>query len=89
MQRKCLSEEKFMEAKFGDGGVRNCANSHFSNQNRQDAISRVPAVQESVTNLSLLFGFCAAYMLSYRGLQMEWWAAVTLVAITSQPALLM
>ena len=50
MQRKCLSEEKFMEAKFGDGGVRNCANSHFSNQNRQDAISRVPAVQESVTS---------------------------------------
>jgi len=26
----------------------------------------------SVTNLILLFGFCAACMLSYRGLQMEW-----------------
>jgi len=33
----------------------------------------------SMTNLSLLFGFCAAYMLSYRCLQMEWWAAVTIV----------
>jgi len=43
----------------------------------------------SVTNLSLLFGFCAACMLSYRYLQMEWWAAVTVVAIPSQPALLM
>ena len=32
----------------------------------------------SVTNSSLLFGFCqcAACMLSYRCLQMEWWAAV-------------
>jgi len=29
--------------------------------------------------LSLLFGFCAACMLSYRCLQMEWWAAVTVV----------
>jgi len=43
----------------------------------------------SVTNLSLLFGFCAACMLSYRCLQMEWWAAITVVAIPSQPALLM
>ena len=40
----------------------------------------------SVTNLSLLFGFCAACMLSYSYLQMEWWAAVV---IPSQPALLM
>ena len=30
----------------------------------------------SVTNLSLLFGFCAACMLSYRCLQMEWWANI-------------
>ena len=43
----------------------------------------------SVTNLSLLFGFCAACMLSYRCLQMEWRAAVTVVAIPAQPALLM
>ena len=43
----------------------------------------------SVTNLSLLFGFCAACMLSYRCLSMEWWAAVTIVAIPLQPALLM
>jgi len=43
----------------------------------------------SVTNLSLLFGFCAACMLSYRCLPMEFWAAVTVVAIPSQPALLM
>jgi len=39
--------------------------------------------------LSLLFGFCAARMLSYKCLQMEWWAAVTVVAIPAQPALLM
>ena len=37
----------------------------------------------------LAFGFCAACMLSYRCLQMEWWAAVTIVAISLQPALLM
>jgi len=43
----------------------------------------------SVTNLSLLFGFCAACTLLYRCLQMEWWAAVTVAAIPSQPALLM
>jgi len=43
----------------------------------------------SVTNLSLLFGFCAACMLSHRCLKTEWWAAVTVVAIPSQPALLM
>jgi len=41
----------------------------------------------SLTNLSLLFGFCAVCMLSYRCLQMEWWAAMTVVAIPSQPAL--
>jgi len=43
----------------------------------------------SMKNLSLLFGFRAACMLSYRCLQMEWWATVTVVAIPSQPALLM
>jgi len=43
----------------------------------------------SVTNLSFFFGFCAAWMLFYRCLQMEWWAAVAVVAIPSQPALLM
>ena len=43
----------------------------------------------SVTNLSIPFGIGAACMLSYRCLQMEWWAAVTVVAIPSQPALLM
>jgi len=42
----------------------------------------------SATNLSLFFGFCTACMLAYRCLQMEWWAAVTVVAIPSQPALL-
>ena len=31
----------------------------------------------SVTNLSLLFGFCAACMLSCKCLYMKWWAAVT------------
>jgi len=43
----------------------------------------------SVTNLNLLFRFSAACMLSYRCLKMEWWAAVTVVAIPSQHALLM
>jgi len=43
----------------------------------------------SVTNLSLHFGFCASCMLSYRCLQMEWWATVTVVAIPLQHALLM
>ena len=42
-----------------------------------------------VTNLSLLVGVCAACMLAYRYLQMKWWAAVTVVAISSQKALLM
>jgi len=32
---------------FGVGGGRNYDNSQFSNQNRQDAISRVSAVQNS------------------------------------------
>jgi len=38
-----------MEAKemIGDGGGRKYANSQFSDQNRQDAISRVSAVQNS------------------------------------------
>jgi len=39
--------------------------------------------------LELAFWLCAACMLSYRCLQMEWWAAVTVVAIPSQTALLM
>ena len=42
-----------------------------------------------VTNLSLLVGVCAACMLAYKCLQMKWWAAVTVVAIPSQKALLM
>jgi len=33
--------------KIGDGGGRKYANSRFSDQNRQDAISRVSAVQNS------------------------------------------
>ena len=40
----------------------------------------------SVTNLSLLFGFCAACTMSYRCIQLNWWAAVTVIAIPSQPA---
>jgi len=42
-----------------------------------------------VTNLSLLVGVCAACMLAYRCLQMKWCAAVMVVAIPSQKALLM
>ena len=42
-----------------------------------------------VTNLSLLVGVCAVCMLAYKCLQMKWWAAVTVVAIPSQKALLM
>jgi len=42
-----------------------------------------------VTNLSLLVGVCEACMLACRCLQMTWWAAVTVVAIPSQKALLM
>jgi len=42
-----------------------------------------------VTNLSLLAGVCAACMLACRCLQVKWWAAVTVVAIPSQDALLM
>jgi len=38
--------------------------------------------------LNLLFGFCAACVLSYRCLQMEWWAVVTVIVIPSQPVLL-
>jgi len=43
----------------------------------------------SVTNLNLVLRFCAACTLSYRCLEMEWWAALTVVAIPSQHALLM
>ena len=42
-----------------------------------------------VTSLSLLAGVCAACMLAYRCLQMKWWAAVTVLAISSQKPLLM
>ena len=42
-----------------------------------------------VTNLSLVVDVCAACMLAYRCLQMKWWAAVVVVAIPSQKALLM
>jgi len=42
-----------------------------------------------VTDLTFLAGVCAACMLAYRCLQMKWWAAVTVVAIPSQQALLM
>jgi len=42
-----------------------------------------------VTNLRLLVGVCVACMLEYRCLQMKRWAAVTVVAIPSQKALLM
>jgi len=42
-----------------------------------------------VTNLSFLVGVCAACMLAYRCLQMKLWAAVTVVAIPSQKAMLM
>jgi len=42
-----------------------------------------------VANLSLLAGVHAACMLADRYLQMKWWAAVTVVAIPSQKALLM
>jgi len=43
----------------------------------------------SVWHMSLLLGFCVAYMLSCRCLQAEWWAAVSFVAIPSQAAMLM
>jgi len=42
-----------------------------------------------VTTLSLLAGVCAACMLTYRSLQMKWWAAVMVCAIPLQKALLM
>ena len=42
-----------------------------------------------MTNLSLLVGVCAVCMLAYRCRQMKLWAAVTVVAIPSQKALLM
>jgi len=42
-----------------------------------------------VTNLSSLVGVCKVCMLAYRCLQMKWWAAMTVVAIPSQKALLM
>jgi len=44
-----MTKKKPMEAKetIGDGGGRKYANSQFSDQNRQDAISRVSAVQNS------------------------------------------
>ena len=36
---------------IGDGGGRKYANSQFADQNRQDAISRVSAVQNSVSDV--------------------------------------
>ena len=42
-----------------------------------------------MTNLNLLVGVYAACMLAHTCLQMKWWAAVTVVAIPSQKALLM
>jgi len=44
------SQKNFMAAKetIGDGGGRKHANSQFSDQNGQDAISRMSAVQNSV-----------------------------------------
>jgi len=49
MLGKYLSDKKILAAKetIGDGGGRKYANSQFSDQNRQDAISRVSAVQNS------------------------------------------
>jgi len=50
MLGKYLSDKKkFMAAKdtIGDGGGRKYTNSQFSDQNRQDTISRVSAVQNS------------------------------------------
>ena len=60
----------------------------FKNSSRRHSVLMLLSMS-NVTNLGLLFGFCAACMLSYRCLQMEWWAAFTVVAIPSQPALLM
>ena len=49
MLGKYLSDKNPMAAKemIGDGGGRKYANSQFSDQNRQDAISMVSAVQNS------------------------------------------
>jgi len=45
--------------------------------------------QSGVTHQSFFAGVCAACILAYRCLQMKGWAAVTVVAIPSQKALLM
>jgi len=42
-----------------------------------------------VTNLSLLVGVCAIFMIARKCLQMKWWASMTVVVIPSQKALLM
>jgi len=50
MLGKYLSDKKISwkrRRRLGDGGGRKYANSQFSDQNRQDAISRVSAVQNS------------------------------------------
>jgi len=49
MLGKYLSDKNIMAVKkmIVDGGGRQHANSQFSDQNRQDAISRVSAVQNS------------------------------------------
>jgi len=49
----------------------------------------IPLSLSDVTNLSLNAGVCAACMLAYRHLQIKWLAAVTVVAIPLQKALLM
>ena len=51
MLGKYLSEKNPMAAKetIGNGGGRKYANSQFSDQNRQDAISRLWAVQNRAT----------------------------------------
>jgi len=53
MLGKYLSDKTPMAAKetIGDGGGRKYANSQFSDQNRQDAVSRVSAVQNSARGL--------------------------------------
>ena len=51
--------------------------------------TRFPSTFDITTRFPLSQPPQTACMLSYRCLQMEWWAAVTVVAIPSKPALLM
>ena len=81
----CLLRQIFLAA----DSSRICSKKHQGNSYRRHSVLMLLSLS-SVTNLSSLFGFCAACMLSYRFLQMERWAAVTVVIIPSQqPALLM